>query len=76
MLDTSPPPEEMHKLDGELNRLGKQHEFFYYDNAPHGFNCAGRKSYRPEADKASWQRTLEFFATHLAPSAQKKAASA
>ena len=76
MLDTSPSPEEMHKLDAELNRLGKQHEFFYYDNAPHGFNCAGRKSYRPEADKTSWQRTLEFFATHLAPSAQKKAASA
>ena len=76
MLDTSPSPEEMHKLDAELNRLGKQHEFFFYDNAPHGFNCSGRKSYRPEADKTSWQRTLEFFATHLAPAEQKKAASA
>ena len=76
MLDTSPSPEEMRKLDAELNRLGKQHEFFYYDNAPHGFNCSGRKSYRPEADKTSWQRTLEFFAKHLAQPAQKKAASA
>lgn len=76
MLDTSPPPDEMHKLDAELNRLGKQHEFFYYDNAPHGFNCSGRKSYRPEADKISWQRTLEFFVAHLTPAAQKKAASA
>jgi len=76
MLDTGPSPEEMRKLDAELNQLGKQHEFFYYDNAPHGFNCSGRKSYRPEADKTSWQRTLEFFATHLAPAEQKKAASA
>ena len=76
MLDTSPPPDEMRKLDAELSRLGKQHDFFFYDNAPHGFNSTGRKSYRPEADKTSWQRTLEFFAKHLAPVEQKKAASA
>lgn len=75
MLDTSPSPEEMHKLDAELNRLGKQHEFFYYDDAPHGFNNSAVKKYCPEADKISWQRTLEFFAAHLAPSQQKKAAS-
>ena len=75
MLDTSPSPEEMRKLDAELNQLGKPHEFFYYDNAPHGFNRSDAKSYRPEADKTSWQRTLEFFATHLAPAEQKKSAA-
>lgn len=75
-LDTNPPPEEMRKLDAELNRLGKQHEFFFYDNAPHGFNRSGWNGYRPEADKISWQRSLAFFAKHLALAEQKKAASA
>ena len=75
-LDKNPPPDEMRKLDAELNRLGKSHEFYFYDNAPHGFNRAGWDGYRPEADKISWQRSQEFFAKHLAPSEQKKAASA
>jgi len=46
------------------------------DGAGHSFNNSGQKKYVPEADKISWQRTLDFFAAHLAPSAQKKAASA
>jgi carboxymethylenebutenolidase len=76
MLDTSPPPEEMQKLHGELTRLGKPHEFFYYDNAGHSFNNSGQKKYVPEADKISWQRTVDFFAQHLAPAARKQTASA
>jgi carboxymethylenebutenolidase len=75
-LDKNPPADEMRKLDAELNRLGKSHEFFFYDNAPHGFNRSGWDGYRPEADKTSWQRSLEFFAKHLAAPAEKKAASA
>ena len=75
MLDTSPSPEEMHKLDGELTQHGKLHEFFYYDGAGHSFNNSGQRKYVPEADKISWQRTLSFFAQHLAPSAQKQAAA-
>jgi carboxymethylenebutenolidase len=75
MLDNSPPPEEMQKLHGELTQLGKSHEFFYYDGAGHSFNNSAGKKYHPEADKISWQRTLEFFAKHLAPAAQKKAAA-
>ena len=74
MLDTHPSPEEMHRLDAELKRLGKQHEFFFYDNAPHSFNNSGMKKYCPEADKTSWQRTLDFFAKHLAQPEQKKTA--
>lgn len=75
-LDKNPPPDEMRKLDAELTRLGKAHEFYFYDNAPHGFNRSGWDGYRPEADKTSWQRSLEFFAKHLALPAEKKAASA
>ena len=74
-LDKNPPPDEMHKLDAELNRLGKAHEFFFYADAPHGFNRSGWNGYRPEADAASWKRSSEFFAKHLAPYEQTKAAA-
>jgi carboxymethylenebutenolidase len=75
-LDKNPPPDEMRKLDAELNRLGKAHEFYFYDNAPHGFNRSGGNGYRPEADAVSWQRSLDFFAKHLAAAEPKKAATA
>ncbi len=31
--DKNPSPEEMRRLDAELTRLGKVHEFYYYPNA-------------------------------------------
>jgi len=75
-LDKNPPPEEMRKLDAELKRLGKEHEFFFYAGAPHGFNRSGWDGYRPEVDKASWARSLEFFKKHLVQDGVKKAAVA
>lgn len=60
-LDKNPPPDEMRRLDAELTRLSKDHEFFFYAGAPHAFNAKGRPNYRPEADAASWARTLDFF---------------
>ena len=74
-LDKNPPPDEMRKLDAELTRLGKQHEFFFYAGAPHGFNRQGWDGYRPEADATSWARTLEFFKKHLSAVAGQKAAA-
>jgi carboxymethylenebutenolidase len=74
-LDKNPPPDEMRKLDAELIRLGKQHEFFFYAGAPHGFNRQGWDGYRPEADATSWARTLEFFKKHLSGVAGQKAAA-
>jgi carboxymethylenebutenolidase len=74
-LDKNPPPDEMRKLDAELTRLGKQHEFFFYVGAPHGFNRQGWDGYRPEADATSWARTLEFFKKHLPVVAEQKAAA-
>ena len=74
-LDKNPPPDEMHRLDAELTRLGKEHQFFFYPDAPHGFNRSGWNGYRPDADSASWQRTLEFFGKHLGAAAAKKAAA-
>lgn len=75
-LDKNPPPDEMRKLDAELTRLGKEHEFFFYAGAPHGFNRSGWDGYRPEMDKTSWARSLEFFKKHLAEDITRKAAAA
>lgn len=75
-LDKSPPPDEMRTLDAELRRLGKEHEFFFYAEAPHGFNRSGWNGYKPDHDKNSWARTLEFFNKHLSGLATKKAAAA
>ncbi len=74
-LDTSPPPDEMRTLDAELRRLGKEHEFFFYPDAPHGFNRSGWKGYKPDHDATSWRRSLEFFAKHLGQVPHKKAAA-
>ncbi|HEY7219365.1 MAG TPA: dienelactone hydrolase family protein, partial [Candidatus Binatia bacterium] len=64
------------RLGAELTKLGKPHEFFFYADAPHGFNRSGWKGYRPEADATSWARTLEFFAKHLGSTATTKVAAA
>jgi carboxymethylenebutenolidase len=66
----------MRKLDAELTRLGKEHEFFYYPDTPHGFNRSGWKGYKPDHDTTSWARSLEFFQKHLDAGAVKKAAAA
>jgi carboxymethylenebutenolidase len=75
-LDKNPSPDEMRRLGAELTKLGKPHEFFFYADAPHGFNRSGWKGYRPEADATSWARTLEFFANHLGGITTSKIASA
>ncbi len=75
-LDQNPPADEMRTLDAELTRLGKPHEFYFYPNAGHAFNRKGWDGYRPEADAASWPRTLDFFRKHLLDIAPKKAAAA
>ena len=64
-LDKNPPPDEMRRLDAELTKFGKEHEFFFYANAPHGFNRNRWDGYRPQADTISWARTLDFFGKHL-----------
>jgi carboxymethylenebutenolidase len=73
-LDKNPPPAEMRKLDAELTKFGKSHEFFFYPDTPHGFNRSGWNGYKPAHDATSWARSLEFFAKHLDTAAPKKAA--
>ena len=63
--DLNPSPQDMRRLDAELNRHGKTHEFFSYDGAEHAFANLGSAKYREHAARASWPRTFAFFAQHL-----------
>lgn len=64
-LDTNPSPEDMAKLDGELTRLGKAHQFYTYPDAKHGFMNHNGPGYNQEATDAAWPRTMAFFSEHL-----------
>ena len=64
--DKNPSPDDMHKLDVELTKFDKTHEFYSYPNAAHAFMDNTRESYRRHADEAAWPRTLEFLTRHLA----------
>jgi carboxymethylenebutenolidase len=63
--DIYPSPESVTKLDGELSRLGKEHEFHSYDGAGHSFFSVDRPAYRVEAALDGWRRIGDFFAKHL-----------
>jgi carboxymethylenebutenolidase len=63
--DGNPSPADMVKLDEELKKFGKAHEFYAYENAGHAFLDSTKESYRPHADEASWPRTLEFLNRYL-----------
>jgi carboxymethylenebutenolidase len=63
--DKNPSPADMRKLDAELARHDKPHEFHSYPNAAHAFANFGSANYREHAAKASWPRTFGFFSKHL-----------
>ena len=64
--DTNPSPQDVGKLDAELAKFNKPHEFYSYVNAGHAFMDSTKESYRREADEASWPRTLDFLRRRLA----------
>ncbi len=51
--DANPSPADMAKLDSELTRLGKAHEFFTYPNAMHAFMDYTTERYQDAATEAS-----------------------
>ncbi|MCK7509610.1 MAG: dienelactone hydrolase family protein [Desulfobacterales bacterium] len=64
--DGNPSPADMHRLDAELTRHGRPHEFHVYAGAGHAFmNFTNAERYREDAAETSWARTLEFFTRHL-----------
>ncbi len=63
--DKNPSPEDMKKIDAELTRLGKPHEFHLYQGADHGFHNFTGPRYRDRVARASWSEMLAFFNVHL-----------
>jgi carboxymethylenebutenolidase len=63
--DQNPSPDDMRKLDAELTKFGKPHEFHSYAGAAHAFVNSGSRNYRPHAAALSWPKATEFFSRHL-----------
>jgi len=63
--DGNPNPADVAKLDAELTRLSKQHEFHSYAGAGHGFMGAGRPSHREDAANDAWQKCTSWFDRYL-----------
>jgi len=63
--DQNPTPADVAKIEAELKRHGKAYEFHMYPGCGHGFHCDARSSYRPEAARDAWDRTLAWFNKHL-----------
>jgi carboxymethylenebutenolidase len=54
------------KLEEAMKKYGKSFEYKIYAGAPHAFNDdTSPRSYREEAAKEAWTRTLDFFKKHL-----------
>jgi carboxymethylenebutenolidase len=68
--DKNPSPEDMRKLDAELTKYGKAHEFHTYAGAAHAFCNTGSNNYRPHAAARSWPKATEFFSRHLVEGAR------
>jgi carboxymethylenebutenolidase len=73
--DENPSPADMRKLDSEMLRLDKPHQFFQYPNAAHAFANLGSAKYRADAANASWPRTFDFLARHLGASRSVRSAA-
>jgi carboxymethylenebutenolidase len=59
--DASIPPEDVAAIRDRLATLGKKAEIVTYPGAGHGFFCDQRSSYRPDAAKDAWRRTLAWL---------------
>lgn len=59
------PLEHVEQLRQELNRHGKKAEFFIYPEAQHAFHDDSARRYHPEGARLAWERTLQFFESHL-----------
>jgi len=66
--DTNPSPEDVKKIDAEMTRHGKAHEFHTYHGAGHAFqNFLDAARYRERPARGTWTEMLAFFSQHLRP---------
>ena len=59
------PMEQVRALEAEAKRQGKPVEVVVYPDAPHGFFCNERDSYRAGPAADAWQRLVGFLAQYL-----------
>jgi carboxymethylenebutenolidase len=63
--DASIPVDDVEQLRSALTAAKVDTEIVRYADAGHGFHCDKRDDFRPDAAADAWQRTLEWFGTHL-----------
>lgn len=63
--DPNPNPTDVAKIDDELTKHGKPHQFHTYAGAGHAFMNEGRPSYREDAATDAWQKCLGWFDKHV-----------
>lgn len=63
--DGNPNPDDVAKIDAELTRLNKPHEFHSYAGAGHAFMNEGRPSHREDAARDAWQKAVAWFDRYL-----------
>ena len=65
-LDQNPTPDDVKRIEAELQKHGKVYDFKMYPGAGHGFLCDERASYHEPSANDAWERTLGWFQKHLA----------
>jgi carboxymethylenebutenolidase len=60
--DSNPSPDDVKKIDAELTRLGKVHEFHSFPDAGHGFHTSDRPDMlRPNVAEDAWEKCIAWF---------------
>jgi carboxymethylenebutenolidase len=63
--DTHPSPEQVNRHEEELQKYGKDYDFYRYDGASHGFFYYFAPMYRPVATMDAWEKIFTFFGQQL-----------
>ena len=63
--DTNPSPADVAKLDTELTRLSKPHDFHSYPGVGHAFMVSTRPGYRQDVADDAWGKSLGWLRRHL-----------
>ena len=60
--DANPSPDDVKKIDAEMTRHGKPHEFHSYEGAGHAFlNFMNAERHRPKQGADAWAKMLAFL---------------
>lgn len=60
-------PAQREQIAAQLQQAGVRHELVAYPDAPHGFFCDERDTYRPEAAADAWSRVMALLDAELGP---------